>query len=206
MARIAYEKLQQENPAALKAAESLLKYGSGINPSLMSAEGDYPFVESSTFADLIKYKGGSWQSDWHFVDTPYLDNGDSIDNYPKFQFNPENITTAMLGIKDWLTQSNDYQNNFVYTTMMPKMKDDEKYGQSYALRLLIHYFGDVHQPLHCLSRVDGTYPAGDRGGNMFNIPNHYSADNLHSVWDAVIYEFHVNDKLVSLLNSFTSSA
>lgn len=37
------------------------------------AELDYPFVESSTFADYIKMRGGSWQSDWHFVDTPYLD-------------------------------------------------------------------------------------------------------------------------------------
>lgn len=78
--------------------------------------------------------------------------------------------------------------------MMPKMKD-EKYGQSYALRLLIHYIGDVHQPLHCLARVDATYPAGDRGGNSFNLPNHYEANNLHSVWDSILYEFHKNDKI-----------
>lgn len=78
---------------------------------------------------------------------------------------------------------------------MMKHMPDEKYGQSYALRLLIHYLGDIHQPLHCLSRVDKTYPAGDKGGNDFPIPNHYSANNLHSVWDAVVYEFHKNDKL-----------
>lgn len=84
--------------------------------------------------------------------------------------------------------------------MMPKMQDDEQYGQSYALRLLIHYLGDIHQPLHCLSRVDKDYPVGDKGGNDFKLPNHYSADNLHSVWDAVVYEFHKNDKLVSILS------
>lgn len=75
------------------------------------------------------------------------------------------------------------------------MKHDEERGKSYALRLLIHYLGDVHQPLHCMSRVDKEYPAGDRGGNDFPLPNHYSANELHAVWDAVLYEFHVNDKL-----------
>jgi len=49
--------------------------------------------------------------------------------------------------------------------------------------------------MHCMSRVDKEYPTGDRGGNDFPLPNHYSANELHAVWDAVIYEFHVNDKL-----------
>jgi hypothetical protein len=47
-----------------------------------------------------------------------------------------------------------------------------------------------------MSRVDNNYPAGDRGGNDFPLPTHYSAKELHAVWDSVIYEFHVNDKLV----------
>ena len=70
-------------------------------------------------------------------------------------------------------------------------------GRSYALRLLIHYLGDVHQPLHSLSRVNPEFPAGDRGGNDFKLPSHYGAKELHAVWDSVLYEFHVNDKLVS---------
>jgi len=31
-------------------------------------------------------------------------------------------------------------------------------GISTALRLLLHYAGDIHQPLHATSRVDNTYP------------------------------------------------
>ena len=79
---------------------------------------------------------------------------------------------------------------------MDKCDNDETKAKSWAMRLLIHYFGDIHQPLHCLSRVDSKYPSGDAGGNAFAIPNHYDADNLHSVWDAVIYEFHKNDATV----------
>lgn len=49
-------------------------------------EGQYPFVECATFADEIKAKGGSWQSGWHFIDTPNLDEGGSISDYPGFKF------------------------------------------------------------------------------------------------------------------------
>jgi hypothetical protein len=49
-----------------------------------------------------------------------------------------------------------------------------------------------------LSRVDDDFPAGDRGGNDFPLPTHYTAKELHAVWDSVMYEFHVNDKLVSI--------
>jgi len=83
--------------------------------------------------------------------------------------------------------------------MISYVKNDEERGKSYALRLLIHYMGDIHQPMHALSRVNKEFPAGDRGGNSFPLKTHYSAKELHAVWDSVIYEFHVNDKLVSEL-------
>ena len=45
------------------------------------------------------------------------------------------------------------------------------------------------------TRVDKSYPKGDKGGNEFPLPNHYSADNLHSVWDKTVYEFHKSLKM-----------
>ena len=38
---------------------------------------------------------------------------------------------------------------------------------SVALRLLIHYVGDFHQPLHCIDRYSDDYLNGDIGGNLF---------------------------------------
>jgi len=35
----------------------------------------HPFVECATFADDIKYHGGEWQSDFHFVDNPFVSEG-----------------------------------------------------------------------------------------------------------------------------------
>jgi hypothetical protein len=70
---------------------------------------------------------------------------------------------------------------------------------STALRLLMHYTGDIHQPLHATSRVDSNYPAGDRGGNSFKLPSIDGAKNLHSVWDSVVYSEANDYKLVSVL-------
>jgi len=60
VAKIAYDKLSTSNPAALKKANDLLEILSDNQPSLITKEYDYPFVECATFADEIKSKGGSW--------------------------------------------------------------------------------------------------------------------------------------------------
>lgn len=57
------------------------------------------------------------------------------------------------------------------------------------MRLLIHYVGDIHQPLHASTRVDKENPSGDRGGNEWHLPSKDGAKNLHAVWDSVAYEF-----------------
>lgn len=49
-----------------------------------------------------------------------------------------------------------------------------------ALKFVIHFVGDVHQPLHAGF-------ARDRGGNDFQINFERSGWNLHSVWDSLIF-------------------
>lgn len=73
----------------------------------------------------------------------------------------------------------------------------ESQAKSYALRLLIHYVGDIHQPLHCSDRIDKNFPKGDLGGNLFLLPGHYTANDLHAVWDSVLYSYHDKMELVS---------
>lgn len=57
------------------------------------------------------------------------------------------------------------------------------------MRFIIHYVGDMHQPLHSTTRVDHKYPKGDFGGNLVYLPDREGAHNLHAVWDSVGYEF-----------------
>ena len=55
----------------------------------------------------------------------------------------------------------------------PKYSDSER---AEALKFLVHFVGDVHQPLHSGHR-------DDRGGNLFQISLRGKGTNLHSVWD-----------------------
>ncbi len=54
-------------------------------------------------------------------------------------------------------------------TAIMKSKNNEDEGKSIALRMIIHYIGDVHQPLHNLQRYTKEFPKGDKGGNFFKI-------------------------------------
>ena len=73
---MAYDTLQKENPKALQGAEKILS--AMANQTVTSSELNYPFVECASFADEVKYKGGGWQSNWHFVDIPYFDQGGNL--------------------------------------------------------------------------------------------------------------------------------
>jgi hypothetical protein len=53
----------------------------------LGSESDYPFVECAVFADTIKGQGYTWQSSWHFVNNPYLDESKNIEDY-SFVFDP----------------------------------------------------------------------------------------------------------------------
>lgn len=74
----------------------------------------------------------------------------------------------------------DYIQNRLYPGM-PEI------AQSYALRLLIHYLGDIHQPFHAEANFSPEFPDGDKGANLFLLPYHYNADELHAVFDLLMY-------------------
>lgn len=50
-----------------------------------------------------------------------------------------------------------------------------------ALRFIIHFVGDIHQPLHAGDR-------GDRGGNDTRVTRNGRETNLHAVWDGAVVE------------------
>ncbi len=75
---------------------------------------------------------------------------------------------------------------------MDEFDNNENVAKSYALRLLIHYMGDLVQPLHSENRYNSEFPAGDTGANDFPLKYHYDVDELHALWDKVLYEEHNN--------------
>lgn len=46
--------------------------------------------------------------------------------------------------------------------------------------------------MHMENRYTDEFPSGDVAGNKFMIPNHYECDELHALWDKVLYTQHKN--------------
>jgi hypothetical protein len=62
-----------------------------------------------------------------------------------------------------------------------------------ALKYVVHYVGDVHQPLHA-GYVD------DKGGNTFQLQAFMRGSNLHSFWDSGLIK-NLNEDLDALTKS-----
>lgn len=71
----------------------------------------------------------------------------------------------------------------VIPRMIEKLKERSlpKAERAEALKFLVHFAGDLHQPLHCGDK-------GDRGGNDVQVIFRDRPANLHSVWDTPLLQ------------------
>ncbi len=65
-------------------------------------------------------------------------------------------------------------------------------SKALMLHFLLHFVGDIHQPMHCATQFTAARPEGDRGGNDFSLDHERS--NLHAFWDDVAGLFPVVDE------------
>ena len=100
----------------------------------------------------------------HFVDTPFSDDGTALPPLPT----PDIITELNRNVDILKTSADDN-------------------ARAQALRFVIHFVGDIHQPLHCATRVRKAQRQGDQGGNL--VKNITVAKNLHSYWDGGLTTF-----------------
>jgi hypothetical protein len=169
VAAVAFKSL---TPKTKTKVAALLKLNPAYENWIVGAKAaDHPrvaFMRAATWADSIKvdpkYNGTDLQTAptagqnigyadhlrhgyWHFVDQPF-----SPDGTPLLAAVAPNAATQIPLLRTALAAAG--------TT------DDVK---SYDLVWLLHLVGDVHQPLHCVSRYDQADPQGDRGGNKVKI-------------------------------------
>jgi hypothetical protein len=101
------------------------------------------------------------------------------------------MTYGCANLIQWLSVRDDgehYKQSYMYDYIQNRLYPGEPLlAQSYALRLLIHYVGDMHQPFHNGDLYSETYPDGDKGGNLVELKYHYSVDELHALWDKLMY-------------------
>lgn len=178
VAYIAQEYLSNTNPEALKWANDLL------SPfTQMCGENLYPFVEASTWSDKIKSQGWKLLNTHHYISKPWSDEG--------LEAKSENNTFAnvVFGIQDSIQTLSSLRRD-AYGSSMALL------GRSISLRTLIHYLGDIHQPLHTEERFAKSTPKGDQGGNLFFISHYEGKDNywnnLHFIWDQMFESYDTN--------------
>ena len=87
----------------------------------------------------------------------------------------------------------DYKDSAIYQSIKGYYPDDDNLANSFALRLLIHYMGDIHQPFHCEDRFNADNLSGDKGANTFPLKYHYQVDELHALLDKIVYEGYPNE-------------
>ena len=102
-------------------------------------EQNHPFTECASFADDIKSEMG-FQSGWHFIDQPYLDQGGSLDDFT-FVADEHQIIDALSALTHFLTSNQ--QDNFYVQKVLSNFPDTQD-ARSFALRMIIHYVGDIH--------------------------------------------------------------
>lgn len=167
-AQIAFKRL---NPKAKAKANELLALA--IDPADVSKKSK-DFVNAAHWADDLRpFPEFDSLKALHFIDQPFSADGTPL---PADLPEPDNIVKALEDNVNILKTSTD------------------KNAQAQALRLIIHFVGDIHQPLHAATRVDSDHPEGDRGGNLVSIKvpgtgGKLKSTNLHSYWDGGIGTF-----------------
>lgn len=163
VAQIAEQRL---TPAARAQVVMLLQVK--LDPAVLSTK-TRDMVNAAHWADDLRpVEAYSFAKPLHFVDNPFSTDGTDV---PEDLPESANILSALD----------------TYVGVL-KAADSTDAERAEALRFVIHFVGDAHQPLHCATRVSGKLPEGDHGGNAFTIKTAAAngkkkATKLHSYWD-----------------------
>ena len=127
----------------------------------------FVFMRASVWPDEIRRHGSPYDHvQWHYIDYPLKP--------PSFPMVPAPSPTndAVYGIQQCEKALRD-------TKAEPRER-------AVFLSWLIHLIGDLHQPLHCATFVNETYPLGDKGGNEFYVKPAAQGIKLHAFWDGLL--------------------
>ncbi len=153
VAQIAYNHLK---PAAKAKCDALIAVAVGY-----SSNANSNFVTAACWADDIKSFTSAY-SIWHYIDLPFSLDGTATNGVGSNSFD------VVRAIRQNIATLQD-QNSTSLT-------------QATSLRFLLHFVGDIQQPLHCSTCASAAYATGDAGGNSFRISGTWN--NLHSLWDS----------------------
>lgn len=137
--------------------------------------GNETMMSVAIWADTIRGEQAGKRPEtphWHFVDTPL---GSGYDKSRDCAETPNGscVISALVMFQDILSGKK-------------KGYHSEKFNRYEALKFIIHFSGDLHQPLHCITDTRGN-PDGDQGGNLKKVTWFgTTGKKLHGIWDTDI--------------------
>jgi len=157
------------------AARSRLAVILGV-PNTVEAVADGLAV-ASTWPDEIKRDRPDTQA-WHYIDIALQDRRDQI----PVRCPDQNCVTARI---------DEFAAQLVRDKSAPDATPSSTTDLD-ALRFLVHFVGDVHQPLHAVSDAD-------LGGNCEPLTETYEkAKNLHALWDGpLVNDLNEDDRVLA---------
>jgi hypothetical protein len=117
------------------------------------------FVTAAVWAD--EFKGPLGSGIWHYIDLPFSLDGTSTNSFVPASFD---VVQAINRSISTLGSGTSAQTN-----------------QATYLRYLLHFVGDIQQPLHSSEAFYASQPNGDAGGNGFYLTGNWT--KLHYLWD-----------------------
>lgn len=174
VAQIAYLRLR---PAAKARVDELLLPQPGKRPLIHLCAGYYtpetcertydPITVAVWMDDLRGDSLNESYAPWHYINVRPVFDG--VPERSDVGAEPENVLSRI---------------NWSISTLRQGTGSATKDAE--ALGFLYHLVGDVHQPLHAITRYSHAQPDGDAGGNGFKVemPPETHINNLHSFWDA----------------------
>lgn len=172
------------------------------------------YVACACWADDLKSDGLFAMAQWHFINIPVFEPSDYVPpgGRPTVWLSPDDGNVARKidtleqtagdgGHPDDTRQKRHHQKKHKRS----RQSHPNTWEMSFAVANLIHFFGDIHQPLHAATLYSSTFPTGDEGGNLFNVTaNGSTVNELHAVWDSVCLT-HTEELTRPLTASTTAS-
>jgi len=156
------------NPKVKKIVTAILS-------SLKSTNHKYHIVEETACwaDDIKKTEDRVHKGEDHYINIPFYDG-----IHPSEAKISHKSTDAVTFLKET-------RQKLIHSARRNKHPTEE---DAINLRKYIHIWGDLHQPLHTISRYHQKDLNGDNGGNQFLIEGGFSIGNLHSLWDQTMGE------------------
>jgi hypothetical protein len=153
IADIAYDRL---NPVTRAEVDQLQRAFAQEYPSMNSV------ALMASWPDELHAPRVETFSHWHYIDNAFSSDGTALKNL-------SDTDNAVWALKNIVNALNYTKGN--------------RFERARFLAFFMHIVGDLHQPLHTVSRISAEHPDGDAGGNLFVIRFNHETTNLHRLWD-----------------------